>query len=338
MAGAPGEVGRELGEGAARELGGTTGEFGGAAGATGGGEGRRAVAGRGPVAPASVVAAVSSVAGAGTAAAGLWALLWPWDFARAVGFPMAGAGGAAGSGEHFLHDLGASQLGLAAVLLLGCVWGDAAATALAGFLVFNAVHTVNHIGDLSRGGHSWHIAVLAAATAALAVALALRLRQLGWVTGRTGTATRHGLAPYVRQKTVRLTTYRRDGGSGGTPVSVAVDGDRGYLRSFERSLKTGRLAHDPRVRMAPSNGRGAPDGTGPELAGRLRRLERGSAEDRRAARLLRAKYPLLHGVLVPLSHRVLLRRRTGGTVHFVLTVDGERTGESGGSGQQRRRG
>jgi hypothetical protein len=47
----------------------------------------------------------------------------------------------------------------------------------------------------------------------------------------------------------------------------------------------------------------------------MRRLD--GAEYRRAARLLARKYPLLHGVLVPLTHRVM-RSKTGRTVHFEL--------------------
>ncbi len=40
-------------------------------------------------------------------------------------------------------------------------------------------------------------------------------------------------------------------------------------------------------------------------------------ENRYAARVLRAKHPLLHGVVVPLTHR-LARSKTGRTVHFEL--------------------
>ncbi|EUA52090.1 putative f420-dependent enzyme [Mycobacterium xenopi 3993] len=48
----------------------------------------------------------------------------------------------------------------------------------------------------------------------------------------------------------------------------------------------------------------------------MRLLE--GAEYQAAARLLRRKYPLLHGVLVPLAHR-LMRRKYGRTVHAELT-------------------
>jgi hypothetical protein len=68
------------------------------------------------------------------------------------------------------------------------------------------------------------------------------------------------------------------------------------------------------VEVAPSTARGRP--TGPGIQGTARRLE--GAESRRAARLLAGKHPLLHGVLVPLTHR-LGRAKTGKTVHFQLT-------------------
>lgn len=46
--------------------------------------------------------------------------------------------------------------------------------------------------------------------------------------------------------------------------------------------------------------------------GRVRLLD--GAEYQAAARLLRRKYPLLYGVLVPLAQR-LMRRKFGRTVH-----------------------
>jgi PPOX class probable F420-dependent enzyme len=147
-----------------------------------------------------------------------------------------------------------------------------------------------------------------------AVALVVRLGQFGWVVGEVAPAAGPVLARFVRQKTVLVTTYRRDGRPVGTPVSLAVDGDHVYLRSFEQAGKTRRIRHIPRVEVAPSTARGRP--TGPAVQATARRLE--GAESRRAARLLAGKHPWLHGVLVPLTHR-LGRAKTGKTVHFQLT-------------------
>ncbi|MHA6616849.1 PPOX class F420-dependent oxidoreductase [Pseudonocardia sp. DLS-67] len=124
------------------------------------------------------------------------------------------------------------------------------------------------------------------------------------------------LAPFVRQRTVALTTYRRNGTPVSTAVSLAVHGERAVFRSFVKAGKTRRLRRDPAVEVAPSTFRGRP--TGPAIRGTARLLD--GAEARDAARLLRRKHPLLHGLLVPLAHRVG-RSRTGGTVHFVLTPE-----------------
>jgi PPOX class probable F420-dependent enzyme len=142
----------------------------------------------------------------------------------------------------------------------------------------------------------------------------VRLGQLGWVLGEVTPAASPVLARFVRQKTVLVTTYRRDGRPVGTPVSLTVDGDHAYLRSFEQAGKTRRLRNNPRVEVAPSTARGRP--TGPTLQATARRLE--GVEARWAARLLVGKHPLLHGLLVPLTHR-LGRAKTGKTVHFQLT-------------------
>ena len=52
------------------------------------------------------------------------------------------------------------------------------------------------------------------------------------------------------------------------------------------------------------------------MSSTARRLD--GAEYAKAARLLRQKYPILHGVLVPLAHR-LMRSKYGRTTHFELT-------------------
>jgi len=120
------------------------------------------------------------------------------------------------------------------------------------------------------------------------------------------------LAPLVRQKNVLLTTYRRDGTPVGTPVHVAVDDGRAYFRTWQTAWKARRLRNNPEVEVVPSPFRGKPTGT--ELRGRARLLAGGEAAG--AARALRREYPVLHGVLVPLAHR--LRGYT--TVHYELTL------------------
>jgi PPOX class probable F420-dependent enzyme len=251
------------------------------------------------------VLAVTLLAGLFMTAAGVAALLMPSWFADTAGFPRH---------THFVHDAGAFQLGLGTTLLLALIWHDGLALALAGFLVAHTTHALNHAVDLDLGGRSsdpWGLAALSLLTAA---ALVVRLGQLGWVVGEVTPAASPVLARFLRQKTVLVTTYRQDGRPVGTPVSLAVDGDHAYLRSFEQAGKTRRLRNNPRVDVAPSTARGRP--TGPTLQATARRLE--GAESRRAARLLAAKHPLLHGLLVPLTHR-LGRARTGKTVHFELT-------------------
>jgi PPOX class probable F420-dependent enzyme len=124
------------------------------------------------------------------------------------------------------------------------------------------------------------------------------------------------LTRFVRQWAAVLTTYRRSGTPVSTAVSVAVDGDRAVFRSFARAGKTRRLHRDPAVVLAPSTVRGTPTGPGMRATARLLDGE----EARRAARLLRRKHPLLHGLLVPLAHRIG-RARTGRTVHFELVPD-----------------
>ncbi|OBH93087.1 PPOX class F420-dependent oxidoreductase [Mycobacterium scrofulaceum] len=256
--------------------------------------------------PAQVfLIAVTVVLGAVTAGIGIWCLVDPTGFADVVGFA---------AHRHFLHDVGAFQLGLGVTLLLALIWADALATALAGFLVANTVHTVNHIVDLDVGGSATQAWVLGGASVALVVAFMLRLRQLGYVLGSVGTAASPVLAPFVRQKTISLTTFRKDGRPGSSPVSIVVDGDRAYFRSFERAVKVRRIRRNASVEFGPATASGKP--TGSALPGRVRLLE--GAEYQRARRLLRRKYPFLHGVLVPSAHR-LMRSKFGRTIHGELT-------------------
>jgi PPOX class probable F420-dependent enzyme len=253
----------------------------------------------------SVVRAATALLGLLTAVVGVWALISPGSFSEFVNFPPH---------RHFVHDIGAFQIGIGATLLLATIWADAAAVALAGYLIGGAVHTAVHAVDEDLGGsttQTWAIGLLALVAAA---ALVARWRQLGFVVGQVGTVRGAALAPFVRQKTVVLTTHRRDGTPVATPVSIAVDGAVAYVRSFERAGKTRRIRGNSAVTVAPSTARGTR--TGPAIGATARRLT--GAEYERASRTLARKYPLLHGVLVPLAHR-LGRRRTGRTVHFELT-------------------
>jgi uncharacterized protein len=122
------------------------------------------------------------------------------------------------------------------------------------------------------------------------------------------------LRPFGRQRTIALTTFKRDGTPVVTPVNIVVDGDRAFIRTWATSGKAKRLRHTSRAQMAPSTRRGRP--TGPAVDVDVQPAAPTDVE--LARRLFRRKYPLLQGVLVPLAHR--LRRYE--TVHYVvITTD-----------------
>jgi PPOX class probable F420-dependent enzyme len=118
------------------------------------------------------------------------------------------------------------------------------------------------------------------------------------------------LAPFVRQRAVLLTTYRKDGRPVGTAVSIAVEGDRAFVRTFDSAGKLKRIRHNPEVEIAPSTMRGRP--TGPAIRVHARILD--GEEAIAASRLLARKYPIMHGVAVPLFHRIRRNR----TMHIEL--------------------
>lgn len=124
-------------------------------------------------------------------------------------------------------------------------------------------------------------------------------------------ANAEALAPFATQQTILLTTFRRSGAPVATPVNIVVEGDCAFIRTWETAGKITRIRHTPEVTIAPSTARGVP--TGPEVRAHARILS--GAEARHAARLLARKHPLLHGLFVPLLHR--LRRNR--TTHVELT-------------------
>ncbi|MEV0278057.1 PPOX class F420-dependent oxidoreductase [Streptomyces sp. NPDC050610] len=126
-----------------------------------------------------------------------------------------------------------------------------------------------------------------------------------------------GLAPFVKQRTVLLTTYKRDGTPVGTPVNIAVDGERAYVRTFGTAWKAKRMRNNPEVTIAPSTARGRP--TGPAVTARARLLDEGGEENEHATKAIARKYRFLHGVCVPLLHKVKRER----TIHYELRLPAE---------------
>src|SRR6266513_4490398 len=64
------------------------------------------------------------------------------------------------------------------------------------------------------------------------------------------------LEGFADQKTVVLTTYRRDGTPVDTPVHVATDGRRAFIRTYEKAYKTRRLRRRPEAELwLAENGR-----------------------------------------------------------------------------------
>ncbi|WFB08876.1 PPOX class F420-dependent oxidoreductase [Streptomyces sp. LX-29] len=136
------------------------------------------------------------------------------------------------------------------------------------------------------------------------------------------------ISRFKKQYAVLLTTYKRDGTPVGTPVNIAVEGDHAYIRTFGHAWKARRMRNNPRVELAPSTLRGR--ATGPSVKAHVHLLAQGGGEDRHAARCLTRKYPLTHGLLVPLAHRLKRDR----TLHYEvrLLAEDERTIEGGGTG------
>lgn len=119
------------------------------------------------------------------------------------------------------------------------------------------------------------------------------------------------LQPFVRQRNVLLTTCRRDGTPVGTPVHIAVDGDLAFVRTWDTTGKLKRIRNNPEVEVAPSTFRGAPTGKSVRAHARILKGD----ESVRAGQRLVAKYPLLHGLLIPSIHRL----RGNETMHVELT-------------------
>jgi len=122
-----------------------------------------------------------------------------------------------------------------------------------------------------------------------------------------------GLAGLGNPKTVILETRKRDGTWVATPLSLVIDGDHAYFRTYDASGKYKRLRNYPQIRLTPSTFRGKP--TGPVLQARARRLDGAEADHARS--LLAERFPVLHARMVPWMHR----RKGWTTIHYEVTAD-----------------
>jgi hypothetical protein len=111
-----------------------------------------------------------------------------------------------------------------------------------------------------------------------------------------------------------LSTYRRDGTTVATPVSVAFVDARAFFRTYDKAWKTKRLRNNAQVQVAPSTFRG--NVTGPTISARARLLTDKDAD--LAARALARRHPILHRFLVPVAHRIMRYQ----TMHYELIAPG----------------
>jgi hypothetical protein len=103
---------------------------------------------------------------------GMWGLVWPHAAAEFVKFDVS-----VGDGVHFVRDGGALSVGMGTALLLALIWRDPVTTVLAGSLVFNTIHVVNHVVDRDIGGLDSDPWILGGLSMLIAFALVIRWRQ-----------------------------------------------------------------------------------------------------------------------------------------------------------------
>ncbi|MFI0443918.1 PPOX class F420-dependent oxidoreductase [Actinomadura sp. 6N118] len=126
----------------------------------------------------------------------------------------------------------------------------------------------------------------------------------------TSTPTLETLA---EQRTVLLTTFKRDGTPVGTPVNIVVKDGRAYFRTYDKAWKAKRLRNNPNVEVAHSKYLGKT--TSDAVKGHVRLLS--DAEAKPVRRLLARKHPIQQGIAVPVLHK--LKRYK--TLHYELVLD-----------------
>ncbi len=105
---------------------------------------------------------------------GVWAFFWPRSFYDNIATfePY---------NEHFMHDIGAFQIGLGLTLLLALRMRDALFVAMVGVGSGAALHAIAHITDRNDGGRSSDPGALGLLAVLLLVGAALR-----WKTAVSG--------------------------------------------------------------------------------------------------------------------------------------------------------
>jgi len=71
------------------------------------------------------------------------------------------------------------------------------------------------------------------------------------------------------QRTVLLTSFKRDGTSVGTPVHVAFDGSAADVRTYDKARKFERSRRQSGISLAPSTVRGVPTGPAIQATARI---------------------------------------------------------------------
>ncbi|MFG2002795.1 PPOX class F420-dependent oxidoreductase [Spirillospora sp. NPDC048911] len=128
------------------------------------------------------------------------------------------------------------------------------------------------------------------------------------------TATNHPtLETLTEQRTILLTTFKRDGSPIGTPVNVVVKDGRAYFRTYDKAWKAKRLRNNPNVEVAHSKYMGKT--TSDKVKGHARLLS--DAEAKPVRRLLARKHPIQQGIAVPILHKLKGYK----TLHYELVLD-----------------
>lgn len=119
----------------------------------------------------------AAIGGVFLAAFGAWAVFAPRAFYEGVALwpPY---------NHHFVHDIGAFQLGLGVALLLALRFGDALFVSLAACGLGQTVHAIVHAVDRELGGKTSDPVVMALVAALLVAGAIARRRATGLVSTR----------------------------------------------------------------------------------------------------------------------------------------------------------